>query len=1289
MPESNNSIYTGKIKIYNGQYGFIKSELGDIFFHKTGIENDYIPENNDDVTFKVESAKKKDGMFNACKIALLKKCKKSDKLDVREDVYLGIVKWFDSSKGFGFILSDNTDYFIHVSDLLSVTSISNDDIVIFCKKNNKGKISAIKCQLFLDGLNNCSPESHKGLLQKYLLYLRRSNYWNYNQIKSICQSNKVNVELKSFLIKSVFECVGFEEKFRLLFNDNLIDLRAETAESQSEFLHKYLLGIFRITTNVYAQIKSIAESEVIDEAVKREFLRVAIKKSDKDCYYRMLFVDNLINIQKETYDSQIDFFCSFLLLYEDWEERFDYELTKIICQSDKIDEAVKSNYIKFIFYNVDKKFQYKILFKDKLIAFKKESSESQSELLQAYLMGLGKINFSSYSRLKLIARIGKIEKVVKAEFFKLAFECADAECQFKMLFEDNLIDIRAEMVGDQTELLQKYLLSLGCISSCNYEKIKFVGQSDKINEIVKVCFFKSAFEISDSVCQFKMLFEDMLIDIRAEIIETQNNLLRKYLLCLGGIVISNYDLIKNIAQFDKIDEIVRASFFKLAFEISDSLCQYKLVFEDYLIDISSGSNEYQEDLLQKFLMGIGRVKSSNYYQIKSIAHCGMVDEFVKRSFLLKAFEYADAECQYMMLFVDVLIDIEKETYERQTVFLQNYLSQLGRINSFNYFQICSIAQCDKIIEQVKSCFFKLVFEISDAKFQYKMLFEDVIIDIKKETSESQYKLLHLYLLSLGRIDSSRYHYIKYIAQSSLFEDVLKKSFLKSAFEVADVEIQFYMLFRDELIDVKNEPIPYKNEILNFFVLNLSSKWFGNYDKIVFIAQTDKIDNSLKINILYSIFDCVSLECKCKMFVDGLILLSVEIQNDLLTKYLLILDSVGFCNYAQIKYIAQSENVNQIVRESFVKSAFKRASQDLQYKIMFEDCLMSFDFFSNVNEYCLLQTLRKYNEDSYNKYFEQNYSQISKLDRLKLWLNGLNSYYNYFEFVQVTRQLSNEERKLFNKRIKEYAKEERLQEFLNQVPRAVVVSETEELITYQCKWRNLYYKNGAVQVFLDNKTATEDYSWESARVEWNLLTQEYFNNRRIDDIFIAVDNVNCVVEIVGLENIEVNIIIAEVQKEGTTSSRVHISSSQLTKIIHNVSARNQCINFLANQDSNFKALDIQEQVSEVYGALRRDVSFLFSISGGNGYIYLVWESVEFEKSKATHVFRCLESEIESAVKNIKNFIEGNICVRSRLNGKDTTDFDAKKELQHFCRINHDSIDYQVWENRMKEVMPFLK
>jgi hypothetical protein len=57
---------------------------------------------------------------------------------------------------------------------------------------------------------------------------------------------------------------------------------------------------------------------------------------------------------------------------------------------------------------------------------------------------------------------------------------------------------------------------------------------------------------------------------------------------------------------------------------------------------------------------------------------------------------------------------------------------------------------------------------------------------------------------------------------------------------------------------------------------------------------------------------------------------------------------------------------------------------------------------------MLACIKRYNPEYYSSLFEKNYPNILKIDRLYLWLNNLNSYYNYLELVQSAWQLSNDE-----------------------------------------------------------------------------------------------------------------------------------------------------------------------------------------------------------------------------------------------------------------------------------------
>ena len=104
MQQIDNKIYTGKILSFNGQFGFIESELGSTFFHKTGLNTGFTPEKNTPVEFKIKKSTKKLGMFDAYNIAFNKNALQKETLIDNTQYILGAVKWFDYTKGYGFFI---------------------------------------------------------------------------------------------------------------------------------------------------------------------------------------------------------------------------------------------------------------------------------------------------------------------------------------------------------------------------------------------------------------------------------------------------------------------------------------------------------------------------------------------------------------------------------------------------------------------------------------------------------------------------------------------------------------------------------------------------------------------------------------------------------------------------------------------------------------------------------------------------------------------------------------------------------------------------------------------------------------------------------------------------------------------------------------------------------------------------------------------------------------------------------------------------------------------------------
>ena len=1083
-------INLGEVMFFNGQYGFIKCGNEDVFFHKTDIIGEEPIEKGDEVEFKVKPSKRKPGTFQARKVRVVKKAEEKRK-EVNDRKYkLGLVDWYDDDKGYGVIVADGEDYFIHESNLLFTSYLSENDYVIFSTSNYvRAGRAALKCQPFLSGLTKCSAKRQMEFLLKYEIKLYSSYQSNYKQIKAIGQSDEIEKVSKKTFLDSAYKKSNTSFKCKMLI-DGLVELtEAEQSELLAEVIDEESLLLD------YDQIKVIGVSEKISKTPMTTFLNEVFEKSNIEFKCNM-FLDGLV------------------------------ELTEI----------------------------------------------EQSELFLSYKVEFYSYYSSKYNQIIAIGKSNRVDELIKESFLKSVFEQISSEYQYKILFEDSLIDIRKETVEDQIELLQR-------IGRLNTERINTVIESDKINELAKEPFLKSAFEKADAKCKYRILFEDCLIDVEKELPEAQIELLQKYVKGLERIYYMNYDKIKKIAQSKKIDEVVKGKFLKIAFEKADSEYQYKILFEDCLIDVEKELPEAQIELLQKYAKGLERIYYMNYDEIKKIAQSKKIDKVVKGKFLKTAFDQADSEYQYKILFEDYLIEIERETPQEQIELLQNFVETLKNIDFKDYDKIKTIAQSKKVAVEAKEVSLKTAFDQADSEYQYKILFEDCLIDIQKETIKDQ-------IFFLQKIGELKIDQIRRITQSDKVEAAAKDAFLKSAYKKASSECRLSILFDDPLINLKEENTKGQIELLQYV---------SNY------FEEDVVKESVR---------------------------------DIINK----------------------EN---------------------------------FEFIEYIKLHKWLRLIKKIDTNLYNTLFNQNYPQILKIDRLLLWLENLNPYYNYLEFVQVAWQLSNDERKLLNKRIREHAKDERFQNFLKQIPKAVVIEEVETAKTYKCKWRNLYYHDGFIQVFFNKTSSSENYEWEPARKEWNLLTQEYFSRRKIGDIIVKVSQENEIIDITGLEDIEVRIIVAEIQKNGEFEKRTNISSNQVSRIIHNVSARNQCIDFLGSQKSDYDVTDIQELVSDSYGLSRRDISFLFPIQDKKGSVFFIWESAEFEKSKATHIFKCSEGEVETVQNKIKEFLESTIRSRSLLNSVESGSQKVKKGMRYLCRVNHDNFEYQVWEDRMRDVLPFLE
>ena len=547
------------------------------------------------------------------------------------------------------------------------------------------------------------------------------------------------------------------------------------------------------------------------------------------------------------------------------------------------------------------------------------------------------------------------------------------------------------------------------------------------------------------------------------------------------------------------------------------------------------------------------------------------------------------------------------------------------LDKSNYNNTSSSYDQERIIQSLRLGLYEKLFKSSD----HKLLLDRILIELSKDP---------YYHYSNETINEYRgYDNIRIIAGIKNISQDDKDLFFKKTYEICVSSCKFDMwkngYVKEKDVNIIADNLPYSlSEFAELFIM------FENKDKLIILNKSlEKYNAQDLLNV-----DKVSIFTNSDFFSDAINTANIKNLFWLLW-------------FFKIDIISADMISNEFTPEEFVKIIQKAKNKDV-------------DYLSKI---------------------ETVYFELSSQFKLQLWLNNLYGNLNYIEFAKSFHELNSDDKKLFNKRVKEHAQYEQVKSFIDQIPTADLIEEKSGRKKYKCKWRNIYFNYQRIQVFLNKKESTKDFYCSFSRYELNLLTQEYFNNRRLDDIFVTVNFDNSIETIVGLDSIETQIIFAEIRKNGSIESRQKISNEEVTRMIHNIGERNKCIKFLNEQNSPYNVVDIQELVTEVYGGLRRDISFLYCLPDNYENVYLIWESVEFEKSKATHIFRCRTFEVENYIDIIKKFLESTIHSRSKLNSSEKDDVDQKKELNYFGRVMHDSKEYRVWEDRMKNTLSFLK
>ena len=317
-------------------------------------------------------------------------------------------------------------------------------------------------------------------------------------------------------------------------------------------------------------------------------------------------------------------------------------------------------------------------------------------------------------------------------------------------------------------------------------------------------------------------------------------------------------------------------------------------------------------------------------------------------------------------------------------------------------------------------------------------------------------------------------------------------------------------------------------------------------------------------------------------------------------------------------------------------------------------------------------------------------QTSQL--LKFWIYDLIDHFDFNSYSHYYFTLKLQERKIFNKKAKAIMGGEIKASMLKKrepwkfLERFYLNENPHE--KYTATWKSIWFGDGFIKICIEQGAVfSPPFNWSFSEEKFNLL-YEYISGRRLNKLIIVVEKGH-IKSIKGLEDLEETIWKVLIIKETESSAGTTIKSISQNKIPVNMILRNKCIQFLNQlQLKGLRpTLILEKTVNITKGGIGVDVSLLYSIPLNKEEIAVIWESLELEKHKGTHIFKCSKAEYEKVFFEIENFLSKNIKVRSKLYSKEIDDLKNQKKLRYLCRIDHD--DFYQWKSNLFDIFPELK
>jgi cold shock CspA family protein len=1339
MFEYENISFTGTVKNYNDQYGFITYEKGDVFFHKSALKRETIIGKGDNVVFKIEPSKKKDGSFQAYEINVTKKSE--EVIIISENWLFGVIKWFDFEKGFGVLsTSKGVEYFLHKKKLGPiVNTIYVGDVLMFTgigetKKSVYSCRHAKSYEDFVSALNQISSKeivsveirgdyttskkvsilfsiakhilSQKSLDEK-LKYI--SDYFN-DQLVS--ESSQVQLDYL-VLLKRIFEdCFPTESIYvlSLLFNQY-----SDLINSYPKFKYEIWMGGYLPDIDLQYVISTLCDmyKHFTIDSLNVIFSRLSDNKE------KLFVIDRVIESLQET----------------ERKERFNF--FKKILSIAEIDDDIRNGLAEKIFNLSDQEQRHQLWLegysnKSDLNYISSLVLEYCSSSTPSSLVTIFKRIVEPIDKLAVLNTFHKQLKIIdsakKYDWMKLAIDSAELDDESQM----SLVNKIYSTADDE----QKFHLWIdGFWESFNdhFVKEKLINYLDDSNYNL---IAKTLTALLNSSAESKV-YGDFISSLGVVKSDKKYNQITS--------------LLQQSASNNKLREQLVRSFYSICDDrrkyllLMDGFCKevdpnciaklfYSLSIDTYVNAISVILNKVDDSISQGVIINLildnlGLIDSvDKYRRIKPIINTYTLTNEVKIAFLIRVVELCDLEWRFHLWLDNFIVekDIENIAHQMCHASFVSVDEVFGRVSS-------KLIDDDEK-ESVSKQFFEELGDV-DSKDKYNrvraLIHTALITKDKGELLAKIYERLNkqckiYYWLDNYTIEVDLDN-LAYQMSCASFES-LEKSYTLTYKKLAnDIERNdLTMLYLEKIghidsnekfnrvtiwLTVLNEKVDWWAE----FLINVFNQCsvvykadlfitYGQFSNVFDDTVLDKILNELDILYLYDFFikliDPLT-EKNTTYYYNGYSFLKIHLEEN------------DFLNTANNKYGSSSVFQYQgelLTNERFVKklSFIKIITNFItQRKTELAEQAKSTIDGADIEAITLL--IR--NLDAFNYSIKQVCADLGmesncfKLDierfvvemnnvecKLKCWLYDLISHFDFNTYANYYFTLSLQERKIFNKKAKAIMGDSLQKSMLRKREpwtfiESKITDDSSEICLYEATWKSIWFQNGCIKVCMDKQpNYTNSFDWKYSEEKFNFLF-EYISGRRLKKLSITVSD-DQVLSIHGLENLEEVIWKILLEKEVKEKGNQGIKGIGINKVPVNMIVRNQCIQLLNNlQLKEFEPAVVYERTTSPI-AQSVDVSFLYSIPINDRDIAIIWESIELEKSKATHVFKCLRSEYKQVFSDIHLFISEMLTVRSKLNSINEEDVTKKKQMRYLCRIDHDNFDFSKWKDTLYDIVPEL-